>query len=1159
MTLKRWTLPLLASAALLLPLDAADPTPPPDREAAYRANNLGVAMLEQFHPAEAAAAFRRALALDPKLGLARINLAIALFYVPDLPGGRAAAEEAAAAQPAALQPPYILGLIARMENRADDAVVSLRGVLAADPQDVGANLTLGQVYLQQRRYDEAIACFRAATAVEPYNASAQYNLGVALTRAGRREEGARATARFQELRENPAHTSFGQAYLEQGRYAEALASTGAEADLVDARPPEVAFVDVSAGGLPAFAAGAPPALALGRKVRAKDVLAAAGAGTRAAITLFDYDGDGALDLVVAGPSGLRLLHNEGGRFRDVTASSGLEAGPALGAVAGDYDNDGRVDLLVLRPGRLALYHNDGGGRFSDQTAKAGIPAYPYLSVSAAFVDVDHDGDLDILVAGLADLAATARGPGERALVFPKDFAPAPSRLLRNNGNGTFTDITDAARVGAAGHAIAIVPTDFDNHRDVDLLVLYEDAPPRLFKNLRDGSFQDVAAEVGLKTGDGPFRSVAAADVNKDGYTDFFFGAASGPGLFALSDGRGGFTLKPAPAETAGAMAAQFVDYDNDGLLDLLVATPRGLRLFRNTGGAFTDVSARAFPEGRALTEGVALALADLDGDGDEDVVVATPESGPQLWRNEGGNKNHSLPVRLAGRVSNKGGVGAKVDLRAGSLRQRIETSSATPAVAPADVLFGLGPRPGPDAVRVIWASGIVQTEVPPEASAWTSLRIEELDRKPSSCPFLYAWNGERFEFVTDFLGGGEMGYWEAPGQRNRPYPEEYVRIRGDQLQPKDGRYELRITNELEEVLFLDHVELLAVAHPEDVSVFPNEGMTDPPKPFRLFAVRRPEPPSAASDDQGRDVRARIARLDRTYPDAFALLPIRGYAEEHGLVLDLAGLPASATSLLLTGWTDYAFSSDNLAAHQAGLSLRPPSLQVQDAGGAWQTVIEDLGIPVGRPQTMVVDLEGKWRGPSRRLRILTNMRVYWDQVLLGTPAPEVPLAPTPLEPVGAELRARGFSAEVSPDRHAPFVYDYARVSSSSPWKVMPGRYTREGDVRELLAASDDLFVVARPGDEIALSFDARALPPLPGGWTRTFLLHGDGFSKEMDINSASPDVVLPLPFHGMKSYPYPPSEAPARVRRQAERAEAFNTRVVARPLAPLELASVAQER
>jgi hypothetical protein len=432
--------------------------------------------------------------------------------------------------------------------------------------------------------------------------------------------------------------------------------------------------------------------------------------------------------------------------------------------------------------------------------------------------------------------------------------------------------------------------------------------------------------------------------------------------------------------------------------------------------------------------------------------------------------------------------------------------------------------------------------------------VTELDRKPSSCPYLYAWNGERFEFVTDFLGGGEMGYWEAPGQRNHPDPEEYTRIRADQLREKDGRYELRVTNELEEVLYLDRLRLLAIAHPADVQVFPDEGMTEPPKPYRLFAVRDAAPPPVATDDRGRDVREQVARLDRRFVDGFGLRRIRGYAEEHALVLDLAGLPADRTLLLLTGWTDYAFSSDNVAAHQAGLAMRPPGLQVQDRSGAWQTAIEDIGIPVGRPQTIVVDLAGKWRGPSRRVRVLTNMRIYWDQVLVGAPARGVALTPARLDPVRADLAERGFSAEVSPDGREPWGYEFARVSAVSPWKTAPGGYTRTGDVRELLAATDDVFVVSKPGDVVALSFDARALPPLPQGWTRTFLLHGDGFSKEMDVNSASPDVVLPLPFHGMPHYPYEPGEAPERLRRAAERAEAFNTRAVARPLYPIELAA-----
>ena len=200
--------------------------------------------------------------------------------------------------------------------------------------------------------------------------------------------------------------------------------------------------------------------------------------------------------------------------------------------------------------------------------------------------------------------------------------------------------------------------------------------------------------------------------------------------------------------------------------------------------------------------------------------------------------------------------------------------------------------------------------------------MTELDRKPSSCPYLYAWNGERFEFVTDFLGGGEMGYQVAPGVWNEPDPVERVRIAPDRLRPRRGRYELRVTNELEEVLYLDRIGLLAVDHPKDVLVFPDEGMTEPPKPERLVAVRDPRTPRAL-DHRGRDVSDRLARLDRVYVDDLPVLRIRGYAQEHALTLDLAGLPATHTLLLLTGWTDYAFSSDNVAGQQAGLELEAP--------------------------------------------------------------------------------------------------------------------------------------------------------------------------------------------------------------------------------------------
>ncbi len=258
---------------------------------------------------------------------------------------------------------------------------------------------------------------------------------------------------------------------------------------------------------------------------------------------------------------------------------------------------------------------------------------------------------------------------------------------------------------------------------------------------------------------------------------------------------------------------------------------------------------------------------------------------------------------------------------------------------------------------------------------------------------------------------------------------------------------------------------------------------------------------------------------------------------------------------MTGWTDYAWSSDNVAASQAGHAMKLPALQVKDAKGKWQTVIADIGIPVGRPQTVVVDLTGKFLSASREVRIVTSMRIYWDQVLVDTSAGRSEQVITRLEPVTSTLRWRGFSREASADGREPFGYDYDRVSYVSPWKVMTGRYTREGDVLELLLKSDDMFVISMPGDEISVSFDATALPPLAAGWKRTFLLYADGYSKEMDINSASPDQVGPLPFHRMTKYPYAwPEKYPLTKARQAY-LENYNTRVVKSPVPAIETALI----
>jgi tetratricopeptide (TPR) repeat protein len=1092
--------------------------PTSSREDAYRQNNLGVARLEQYDYQAAAAAFQRALEIASDLTMARLNLAIALLYDGKLDVADKEAQAVRERMPSAPQSSYVVGLIARAANRPADAMAAFRRVMELDPEDVGSRVQLGQLMISAGQFSDASAMFEGALKREPFNATAAYGRAVALIRGGQRVEGEAAMALFQKLRDNPAAVTYSTTYLEQGRHGEAIASTGLETELVEKGVPDVSFRDVTSAML------------------GKDE-------PRGAPVLFDADGDRDLDLLVVSADGLRLLSNDRGHFTTRRLSETRAAG-STAAVAGDYDNDGHPDLLVIGRGET-LYRQEPDGTFREVTLPNREPGATPLRSTAAFVDVDHDGDLDVVVA-------------------------PPLRILRNNGNGSFADVTKEAAVASSAEMIAIVPTDYDNRRDIDLLLVPANGAPLLFANQRDGTFRDVVSEVKLPLS-ASYTAAATADINKDGAPDFFFARKGTSGVFALSNGRGAFTVTPAPDKTSDAAAARLIDYDNDGLVDLLAFTPSGPRLWRNIGTSWIDVTQHAFAEPLAMDgeTPVALSMGDLDGDGDTDAIVQYPAGRLRAWSNEGGTRRASMSVQLVARVSNRTALGAKIELRAGSLRDRIETSAATPPVSPADVLFGLGSRSRADVIRVLWPSGILQAETDPgvDASAkkvvtegaptHTMVRIEELDRKPSSCPFLYTWNGSRFEFVTDFMGGGEMGYWTAPGVRNVPDPDEYVRIRGDQLKARDGRYELRVTNELEEAVFLDRLQLIAVEHPSDVSVYPNEGLRsrEQRQPFMLYTTRDLRLPRRVVDDHGHDVLDRISAIDRRYPDDFHLAPIQGYAEEHSLTLDLGEAPATApVRLLLTGWTDYAFSSDNVAAHQAGLEFRPPSLEIRDAGGTWRTVIKELGLPIGRPQTVVADLTpfvSRIRG-NIEVRIATTLRVYWDQILMDSSAP-ASIVTTRLDPVDARLRWRGFSIEVAPGGRAPFSYDYDSVTASSPWKTMPGRYTREGDVKPLLVATDDQFVVSAPGDEIALAFDAAALPPVRDGWTRTLLLYADGFSKEMNLHSSSPDRLDPLPFHAMSAYPYPSTEHyPSTPEHDRYRAT-YNTRVIGGPVPPVETA------
>ncbi|MBO0800825.1 MAG: CRTAC1 family protein, partial [Blastocatellia bacterium] len=549
-------------------------------------------------------------------------------------------------------------------------------------------------------------------------------------------------------------------------------------------------------------------------------------------------------------------------------------------------------------------------------------------------------------------------------------------------------------------------TDFDNHRDIDFLVVNYGAPVQLFSNQRDGTFKEIAEQVGIKFSGRSF-GVAAGDLNKDNFTDFFFPAKLNidkgidpnlPTLY-LSDGKGGFKPGfngPAQGRVAEGWVAQFADYDNDGLLDILYDAFDSIYVKRNStnfsGGVSNDLR---LVESRL--DNRAFASGDIDGDGALDLVTFKTDGSLSILRNQGASKNF-VALNLTGKSSNRSAVGAKAEMRSGSLRQKLEVYASSPAPAPAGLVFGLGYRTVVDTLQLYWPAGILQSELAIKASA--SNAIEELDRKGTSCPLLYTWNGSEYSFVTDFLGGSAIGYLEEPGRYNYPDTDEYIRVTGDQLKARDGILSLRMNNQLEEVIYFDAVKLLAVDHAADAEIYPNERLLPAPPypPFKIYSVKSPRPPLSAVDDKGKDILPLIRDVDRTYPEDFEKLPFKGYAKEHALTLDLGNIKnARQVLLLLTAWIDYADSTSNIAASQAGAKLISPYLQVKNKKGEWETVIPEMGFPAGLPKTMTVDLTGKFLCDDAHVRIVTSMRIYWDQILVDTSAGDSPSKITTLEP------------------------------------------------------------------------------------------------------------------------------------------------------------------
>ena len=466
------------------------------------------------------------------------------------------------------------------------------------------------------------------------------------------------------------------------------------------------------------------------------------------------------------------------------------------------------------------------------------------------------------------------------------------------------------------------------------------------------------------------------------------------------------------------------------------------------------------------------------------------------------------------------------------------------------LVFRLGEQTEAETVRITWANGLIQNETARPLNRM--MMVKEAPRLAGSCPMIFTWNGQQFTFLTDVLGVAPLGASSGDGQFFPVDHTEWVSIPGERMQPRGRAYDIRFTEELREVSYIDQIQLQAVDHPAATEIVSNEKFKSPPFPdFRLFGVSRRIYPVTARDQKGNDVRAALLATDGAYPDSFQRNHA-GVAELHTLDLDFGKAAASNHAVLfLHGWVDWADGSTFLGAMQEHRDLTFPYLQVKDSAGKWKTVVEDMGMPSGKPKDMAVDLSGKFLSASREVRIVTNLCVYWDEIYLAEDdaPPQVRLTVVPMSQ--ANLAFRGFSrAIIHPERLQPEMLDYQTVSPTTEWNPTPGKYTRYGAVDALLAEPDDRMVLMGSGDEIQMRFQADALPPLPAAWTRDFLLKVDGWAKDADANTAFSQSVLPLPFHGMTSYPYPAGQHYPDDQAHRDYQREYNTRPALRLIRPL---------
>ena len=1131
-------------------------------EEAVRHQNLGLAYLEESQPSKAVEAFTALIELLPNEAIGYGNLAVAHLRLQQADAAEESVKRGIAVAPMDSRLHFILSEIYQLQGQSELAVAAMKEAVQLAPDELEFRYKLVRHYLAQRNdpeaQQEAVRHLQELHTRSPVNVVVLLKLTHGLLTQEKLED---AENLCQELMlllgdtdaEKLKYLTQGIAALQQGdlkiatrnirifenvhraspRYQQGIGelvtdilghpietfSPGFKARVVakETTPITVDFVDVT------------EQLGLGGVSAPSEFLAT--------VSLIDYNNDGNLDLYMTSTG--RLLRNTGERF--VSVPQFQETLESHTVAFADLDKDGTQDFLLQTFDEIKYLRMDADGNWeasslvqNEQTSDETGALLP--------VDFDHDGDLD-LFSGQAGVTMY-RNNGD------------------NKGNVTFTDVskqtfvtTDADNVSSVQRTPAeAVSADFDDDGDIDIFVTHKGIGCTLYDNLRQGKLRAVSNETGIPQ-DVRYIAAAAGDYDNDGDIDLFLATAVHIHLYR-NRGDGSFVdalSSEASVQDLPPFLLRNLDYENDGFVDVWVAGREGMFLFRNDGtGVFAEpypLIESVTPAGDLLLQNASAgAVGDYDNDGDLDLFFINTEGQLRALQNDGGNQNNWIQVRLEGITAgnnkvNRDGIGSKLEVKVGDLYQLLYVTEQVSH-------FGLGTFDAADVVRVVWTNGVPQNVIAPQAKQ----RILEKQVLKGSCPFLYVYDGEHYQFVTDLLWRAPLGLVTSMGFVAPDETKDFVKISGTQIQPKSGKYSIQITEELWETAYFDQVKLIAVDHPVDTGIFVNEQYTPPPfAEFKIYGVAEKRFPKSAVDHHGEDVSDALKAFDYRYAVEHAPGAYQGVVEPHAIVLDLGNVPNDTPlTLFLSGWIFPTDTSINVALFQnPRINPRFPSVAVKDKTGEWRTVIDRVGLPAGKNKTITVDLTGRFLSDDRRVRIETDMQIYWDTTFFTVGTQAVPMEVTTLNPDSADLHYRGFSEMYRPNPHAPHLFDYQKVTKSAQWRDLAGYYTRYGNVAPLLQEVDDLYVILNAGDEITVEFEASRLPTLKAGWVRDFILYSDGWDKDGDINTLTSQTVEPLPFHGMSSYPYPDTEHYPNDEVHRRYQLEYNTRRVEHRLPPLD--------